>query len=152
MSHIPILLQIRITSIATPVCGSVTDWGILLQMINFPLVTKADIKVAQSHSYSFSYHSNCSQHYAVGPATVALPPTCWHVVTSQLQTPWRSVYFLLTSAGFVKICCIYRIFSSKQLIFPNSVVTWYMWVFAEHLTTLDSNRPISTPGRLTVHL
>ena len=104
------------------------------------------------HSYSFSYHSNCSQHYAGGPATAALLQTCWHLVLSQLQAPWRTGHCLHISAGFVKI-----LLHSSRLLFTavdsrNFCVvsvslrgicacllsTWQHWISIGPLSTICS--------------
>jgi hypothetical protein len=109
-----------------------------------------------AHSYSCSCHSNCSQHYAVGPATVALLPTCWHLVPSQLQTPYQCSHFLLISAGFVKTLLHLSCLLLKVIDPPNYVAmsvssrgvpvfmfcTWQHWI---------SIAPLSTLCRLTVH-
>ena len=50
---------------------------------------KSFVNIYIFHSFRCSYHSNCSQHYTVGPATGSTPSallTCGHITTSDALT------------------------------------------------------------------
>jgi len=123
MKHVTLYdpLQIRVTSITTAVCGSVTGWGILFQMINFPLVTKADIKVAHSSFLRFQLQFTllaalqCSSCYCSTPSDLL---TCGHITNSDAMLVWpfssyfcrfrqsllHLSYFLLKAVDLPKFC------------------------------------------------
>ena len=109
------------------------------------------------HSHGISCNSNCSQHYAAGPATVALLPTCWHLVPSQLQTPWQCGHFLLTSAGFIKISSIHRVYSKSSIVQTSSECQCHYEVYVGVCLALDNTGfqsvrcPHSVDSRSTWH-
>jgi hypothetical protein len=109
-----------------------------------------------AHSDGFSYQSNCTQHYAVRPAAVALLPICWLVVPSQLQTPCLCGHFLLILQVWLKFVAFILFVPqgrwSSQLLRNVSVVTRFcvcLWSTWQHWITIG---PLFTLCRLTVHL